>query len=788
MIDVLRWWAGIEVIGAVAFPLTFVSLRFLPDRGYGAGKALGLLLVAYLFWLLVSVGLLPNAGWSVVAVIAGVGAASGWVARREWRALRVFIRRRWVLLLAIELLFVLVLVVAAWLKSFQAEINLTERPFEFALLNAVLRSDGFPPDDPWFAGHAVNYYYFGYVLLSALTRLTGVAPSTAFSLALPLVTALAAVAVFSLSYDLVAPRARGVAAAAVGLLGIVLLLLAGSLEGVIELLAIHGVDSAAFYDRAAVFGLDGPRESNAWYPTEWWFFWRATRMPSPWDIQEFPFFSMQLGDVHPHVLALPFMLVVATIALNIVRSSGAGRWWPARPLPLVLAAGAVAATGLIDPWCLPLALTLVVLAAFTSRQLGRRRPARAPWAGIAGYSVVMVGVVGVLLLPFLVSYSTPVSGIAPVLVAPVGAWPPLDASRTTLQHLATFWGPLLWLGGSLIVVAALRGVRARLDVGPTTLGVAIGLAPLLVWGALALADGGRAGLLDQFYIRGWTLLTPALLTLIFGLAAVTYAHRLVARETNDAGSTFAIGLAGLAVLMLLGAELFQVTDYLNTRANTVFRLYYQAWMLLSIAGAYATYRVLRSVNVRRLLTLPGAGALAWSGVTVALVVASLVYGVIVTFHRTESFARPQTLDGLQFVARWQPDEFEALEWLRANAPPDAVLIESIEQGSYSGSGRISGRTGIPAVMGWPGHESAWRGEDEVLPRVADIEAFFSTSDAAEARRILQRYDVTYVFVGQLERILYGEHVREWFATFLPVAFENGDVTIFAASGAATAWR
>ena len=160
MIDVLRWWAGIEVIGVVAFPLTFVALRFLPERGYGAGKALGLLLVAYLFWLLVSLGVLPNARWAVVAVVVAVGAASAWVARGEWGAIREFVRRRWVLLLAIELLFIVALAVAAWLKSFQAEINLTERPFEFAFLNAVLRSDGFPPDDPWLSGHTVNYYYF----------------------------------------------------------------------------------------------------------------------------------------------------------------------------------------------------------------------------------------------------------------------------------------------------------------------------------------------------------------------------------------------------------------------------------------------------------------------------------------------------------------------------------------------------------------------------------------------------------------------------------------------------
>ena len=167
---------------------------------------------------------------------------------------------------------------------------------------------------------------------------------------------------------------------------------------------------------------------------------------------------MQLGDVHPHVIALPFMLAVATIALNIVRSSGTGRWWPARPLPFMLAAVAVAATGLIDMWALPLLLSLIALAALTSRLSERRRPAWAAWGGLVGYGVAIAGVVAVLLLPFIASYSAPVLGIGPVLVAPLGAWPPLDASRTTLQHLATFWGPLLWLVASL-AVATCSGPR-----------------------------------------------------------------------------------------------------------------------------------------------------------------------------------------------------------------------------------------------------------------------------------------------------------------------------------------
>jgi uncharacterized membrane protein len=133
-----------------------------------------------------------------------------------------------------------------------------------------------------------------------------------------------------------------------------------------------------------------------------------------------------------------------------------------------------------------------------------------------------------------------------------------------------------------------------------------------------------------------------------------------------------------------------------------------------------------------------------------------------------------TLDYFEYVQRQTPDEAAAMRWL--NSAPDGVVAEAIG-GSYSGYARISTYTGLPTVLGWPGHESQWRGGyAEQGTRQADIKALFAVADWEEAKEILDRYSIRYVYLGNLERM---EPLQETkFSQFLYLAFQQGDVTIY----------
>ena len=86
-------------------------------------------------------------------------------------------------------------------------------------------------------------------------------------------------------------------------------------------------------------------------------------------------------------------------------------------------------------------------------------------------------------------------------------------------------------------------------------------------------------------------------------------------------------------------------------------------------------------------------------------------------------------------------------------------------------------TGQPTVLGWPGHESQWRGgREEQGSREDDVNMLYATTDWQTAKEIISRYNIRYVYVGNLE---HGETLREEkFQRYLKVAFQQGNVTIY----------
>jgi uncharacterized membrane protein len=133
-----------------------------------------------------------------------------------------------------------------------------------------------------------------------------------------------------------------------------------------------------------------------------------------------------------------------------------------------------------------------------------------------------------------------------------------------------------------------------------------------------------------------------------------------------------------------------------------------------------------------------------------------------------------TLDYFDMFERQNPDEAAAIRWLQA--APDGVVAEAIG-GSYSGYARVSTLTGLPTVLGWPGHESQWRGGyAEQGSRESDVETLYATKDWQIASEIIARYHIRYIFVGGLER---GKPLQEEkFQDHLRVAFQQGDVTVY----------
>ena len=72
--------------------------------------------------------------------------------------------------------------------------------------------------------------------------------------------------------------------------------------------------------------------------------------------------------------------------------------------------------------------------------------------------------------------------------------------------------------------------------------------------------------------------------------------------------------------------------------------------------------------------------------------------------------------------------------------------------------RISMASGAPAILGWKGHEDQWRSGNckACAGRFEDVNTLYTTTDTDQMRQILDKYGVTYVYVGDVERRTYGD--------------------------------
>ena len=796
MVDALVWLITLEFLGVLGFPLAFALFSRLPDRGYSVAKAFALLLLGYLLWVFGLTQLIPNSLGTILVIILLGAAVAIWLAIRQRQPILRFLRAEWRTLLIAEGIFLAFFLVWMGIVSEIPAINHTEKPMDFAFLNAVIRAEHFPPEDPWLAGHPISYYYFGHLIMASLTKLTGSAPAVGYNIAVSLIPALVASASFGLLYNLI--RSSGGSRRAglgYGLLGPVLVVLIGNLEGVFELAHSQGWGSSGFWQWVGIKGLDGGTSAGGLFPDQGWWWWRATRVIDTlvdgqsldYTITEFPFFSFLLGDLHPHVTSLPFLLLFLSLALNLFLSSRkVGLDWLRRsPLEFGAVALTLGSLAFINTWDFPTYAAILGLLLFTKAYgeswEDRLSPGAAPKpdplslaAGNAALMMIpLVAAAALLFLPFYLDFSSQAGGI--LLYTGPGT--------RALLFLVVIGVPFL-LGASLLF-KQLGGIpRFSQEDAPALLMVLIvALFPFLLWAvlmiSLALFAGG-AGLdagLDIGRIAGRTLFVLPGLGVVC-LAGFSALQRI--KTGWERTTVFPLLLLAIAVFLLTGAELYFVVDGFGNRMNTVFKFYYQAWLLLALAGAYGIYYWQAHASLRnRAFRLAHYG---WTGVAALALIASLYYPVGAVLERTgllhpgETLA-DNTLDGLAFVRETDPDEYAAIAWLRVQDSL-GILVEAVGD-DYSDYGRVSGSTGIPTILGWKGHELQWRGTSKLFDgREEAVAEIYQSPNPSRVRELLEQYDVQYVYAGRREQISYDAIQLGGFPDFLKIVFQQGDVTIY----------
>ncbi len=800
MSEPLSWLLLVTFMGFLGFPLSFFLFSGLPDRGYAFSKPLALLLAAYVLWALGLTGSVlnvPQTAWGIL--LAGV-ALFGWFYYRRWPELEAFLKAQWRYIAVVECLFLGVLLAWLFVVSEAPAINHTEKPMDFAFLTSILQAPTFPPEDPWLAGHSISYYYFGHFIMALPMKLAGITSNVGYNLALATLPALVAIGAMGLTYNLVRLTGGGFRAGILtGLLAALLITVMGNLEGVMEFVQVRGWGGEGFWQWVGIKGLDGVGGGSGLFPDSNWWWWRATRVIDTleggtsldYTITEFPFFSFLLGDLHSHVLALPFVLLALGLALNLYRSRQAigFRWlmdnrWQAAAMSLCF--GALA---FINSWDFPVYAAILAAVSLAKAWGDRRALLLAESGEEAGELTIAVGLetlrrsfmsaalflvpvlaLGVaLFLPFYLDLSSQVSGILPYL-----------GPQTQPLHFLLVMG-LPALLGLAFLWGRLGKMRrpAPFDAPAIVLVVAVAAAPLVLWCLLASTWGVMTGdieaLAGTLAVRTFTVLPPLALAGLAGYCALQRAG-----SESHAVQAFPLLLLAGAFYLLAGAELYHLADFFGNRMNTVFKVYYQAWLLLGIVGAYGVYCCCLGFGALRLR-----GKLvriAWGGAAAGVLLMALYYPVGATLDRTgllregHSF-QDNTLDGLAYIRDQSRAEYQALAWLRDEAGP-GTIVEAVGD-DYSEYGRVSAATGRPAVLGWKGHEHQWRGTTRIFQgREEDVAQIYQNSDPVVVRQLLDRYDVRYVYLGHRERAKYGIDRPPGTEGVLEIGFARDDVIIY----------
>jgi YYY domain-containing protein len=743
---ILRWYIVLTLIAAAMFPfVSWLGARLGPAR-FGLLRPLSLVALTALLWWPADVFGLPYARRTLVIALVVAGVV-GWL---------LWFRHGispdgWPALLAFEALWLAMFLGYAWFRSYYPDIINTEKPMEMALLTSVSRSSDVPAPDPWFAGSAINYYYFGFQSIATIVKLSSVPTSTGFNLALATLFAsgatVAAAAGATLMRALGSSRRVVITGAA---LAVVLLLLAGNLETARRLID----------------------DSDATIDAGWWdgVGWQASRViydndvNQPGDeketINEFPAFSYVLGDLHPHVLTYPLLAAVLVLALSLALSR--------EPESLTRLATIGALVGLLyasNSWDAPAGMLLVAGALAIKHRYLWRQTAR-DLLIVAGGALLMAG-------PFILEFSAPI-GVANSSVPGWLADLPL-IGRFFNTFAIVSWRPssvreLLLVHGAWL--AAFAGLAATELVHDRSLLLAVRRRPQ-VWLAVGILAFGVA--------MAWA---PAVLLLGVPLAlALWFAVRSDQQPVRVVAGLFAAGF-----LLALIPEFIYIQDVFNDRMNTVFKLFYQAWLLLSIASAAAIIYV--ATQVPRSYRVTATAALG------LLVLLTLPYTPLSAQDWTNDFATRSGLNGRAYLRRSAPGDLAAIDWIAANAEPGDTIVEQPGCSYINAAGapmsRVSTFSGVPTIIGWHGHESQWRrGEYVAIRDILDLRA-------AQANAILDgtvtasETDARFVVLGRQEIQgtpdcnLTVERTGDPAATLRSagweVAFESGQTTIFSHPG------
>lgn len=618
--------------------------------------------------------------------------------------------KNWKLYILEEYIFLAGLLFWGYIRGLQPDIHGLEKFMDFGFINSILRSNYFPATDMWYPPSAINYYYFGHLVTAVLTKLSEISSNITFNLMLATIFSFTFVCAFSLVMNLLTNLEI-----TLSFFSKVKVFTYALLGGYILTFAGNLHIIYAFFKP---YNPDTPVPfwqlvfSPSTFPNSYWYP-NATRFIYH-TIHEFPMYSFVVSDLHGHVLDIPFVLFTLGYILTLIVAKREKNqnitFFQSLFLGFLLAV-----MYMTNAWD-GIIYLLLGLGLFTILTLRTKHTPIVKRLTDLDFIQAIVSLVASFLLfslPFSLFFKPFASQIG-ILCAP--------SFLTKIGHL----GPLLFEPN-------------HCQHSP--------VYQLLILHGFFL-----------FWIAGF----------------IGFCIKM--RKQLKTSDIFVLLLSGLSVLLIIIPEFVYLKDIYpeHYRANTMFKLVYQAFIMLSISTAYTMARLAMTPNFtgNKILTF----LYKIIGLILFVFVAIYPYFAINGYYGLPE--KYSGLDGTKYIEKQYPSDYAALQWIQKNIANQPVILEA-QGDSYTDYERISTNTGLPTVMGWTVHEWLWRGSyDTVSPRIADVQTIFTTKNSEEAKSLLQQYHVSYVIIGSLEREKYHQLQESNFQKLGTAVYRKGDITIY----------
>jgi len=689
----LNWYVYLLIIGIVFYPLTKkIFSKFSFDFAYPFAKVIGIIFVSYTVYVLGTIKILPFNRMSLFLIIGIFALINFFIFKKKKKTINNYqltINNLSILIFE-ELLFLASLLFWTFIRSQEPSIRSLEKFMDFGFINSILRGQFFPPKDIWYTPLQINYYYFGHLTGAFLIKLSNIKPAIGYNLILSTIFALGMTQVFSLVANIIKlyqPKIKTLTLIIFGLIGAFFVNLGGNLH------TIYTFTTGYPNEKPVPFWqiLSKFNPQTYWYPN-------ATRF-IPFTIHEFPSYSYVVADLHGHVFDIPFVLLTIAILFIFFISNQKSK---------------------IKNQNDNLKLKI-------SKLLSSHQQLFTIFLGFLTAIHYMTnafdGLIYILLTIFVLFF----------------------LFRLSWQFLINLI--------VLIIFFIVFSLPFSSHFTPFITGIGVNCSPDF------LTNIGKIG--PFLFEKGNCQTSPFwMLFILWGFFWVSFILFLIVSKIKKPVTShqqlitnFLLILFSFGTFLIIIPEFFYIKDIYpaHFRANTMFKLGYQAFIMMMIASII-TFFLLKSFRTKR----SEVRNLLITGVWIFFSFFVIIYPYFSIPSYYGLLNRPVELDGSKWLEQFYPEDKEIVDYLNKNEKGQPVILES-QGDSYTDYERISAMTGLPTVAGWWVHEWLWRGSSDVVGnRIPEVIELYQSKDLNKTKELIKKYQIKYIIVSRLEKQKYSE--------------------------------